>query len=257
MSHKMRRKPVARGFTLIELLVVIAIIAILAAMLLPALANAKERGYRASCLSNLHQMGINIQIYASDNNSYVPVHPPSGSWAWDVNKQTATALCTGTASSDTANAQKRRILYCAGNRANVRWDNDTLWSGANKAILGYEWLGQRQGWSPTNNGGAVNLSGGKVFSLKTTLRIANPISETEIAADATPSVISGGTTNFLDVPNSGMGMEDNQLCHPNHMQGTVPAGGNILYLDAHAGWRPFKYMGPWYDTGDRGVVFWF
>jgi len=81
-------KPFRRGFTLIELLVVIAIIAILAAILFPVFAQAREKARSASCQSNLKQLGLAIMMYKQDYDEHFPFggwrpgNPGQGTWDW-------------------------------------------------------------------------------------------------------------------------------------------------------------------------------
>lgn len=114
------------AFTLIELLVVIAIIAILAALLLPALASAKERAKRVQCMNSLKQMGIAIHLYVGDNNSTLPTlkWAPNGSvwYPYEMARFTApddAGLETGWENLGLLYATKLlsspKIFYCGSN----------------------------------------------------------------------------------------------------------------------------------------------
>jgi prepilin-type N-terminal cleavage/methylation domain-containing protein/prepilin-type processing-associated H-X9-DG protein len=100
-----------RAFTLIELLVVIAIIAILAAMLLPALSAAKQRAWTIACNSNLHQIGLGLTMFADDNNGYFP--KSGGTILW--NPTTPDATTNGWMQQIFVMVGNTNVFHCPGN----------------------------------------------------------------------------------------------------------------------------------------------
>lgn len=272
-----------KAFTLIELLVVIAIIALLLAVIIPALSKAKRYAQRVICANRIRQQSLGVMLYSNENEDFVPT-TGNGYWLWDMSFWTTNEI------SRYAGFDDNEIFFCPANRIKKHddarfWQFTWLASGANLSVSvpirdesqltptqqrnEYRVLPMVYMFDRYNSNGdsifpSILEDGRKAQWIRKLTEVKNAGS-TPMIADA--MISERNDWNFFDIDAGGIGGASGGTLwdSSNHQSsqtiyssssgnsGPKPEGSNIGFADGHVEWRKFKDM---QFRLDYGMYFW-